>query len=130
MRQSISIDLSDLMEEVACDDVESSPVSIASQIALIDRKEARALARKARTAMREALKELAEQENIPKWQSTIASWMQQHRGKKVSLWQLQQALGMPLVEVWLGLLHSPSPYQWEGQREFYREARDVWISNY
>ncbi len=26
--------------------------------------------------------------------------MQQHRGKKVSLWQLQQALGMPLVEVW------------------------------
>jgi len=49
--------------------------------------------------------------------------MAQHQEDKVSLWQLQQALEMPLVEVWLGLLHSPQPYQWEGQGEFYREAR-------
>jgi hypothetical protein len=42
---------------------------------------------------------------------------------------LQQALGMPLVEVWLGLLHSPLPYQWEEQEEFYREAQDIWIRN-
>ncbi|WP_146134102.1 hypothetical protein [Chlorogloea sp. CCALA 695] len=59
-------------------------------------------------------------------QQVIASWIgQQHRGKKVSLLQLQQALGMPLVEVWLGLLHSPTPYQWEGRGEFYREAQDI-----
>ena len=135
MRQSMSLDLSDLMEEFNFDDVESSPVSIGSQVALIDRKEARAIARQERARMRRALKELAEQENIPNWQQAIALWIEQHRDEKVSLLQLQQALGMPLVEVWLGLLHSPTPYQWDGQGvsqliesgEFYLEARDFWI---
>jgi hypothetical protein len=79
--------------------------------------------------MRKALKELAEKENIPLWQSAIALWIEQHRGKKVSLQQLQQSLSMPLVEVWLGLLHSSIPYQWDGQGEFYREARDFWIGS-
>ena len=129
MRQSMTLDLSDLMEEFAFDEVESSPVSIGSQVALIDRKEAKAIARQERARMRKALKELAEKENIPKWQNAIALWIEQHRGEKVSLLELQQALDMPLVEVWLGLLHSSTPYQWEGQGEFYREARDIWISN-
>ncbi len=129
MRQSMSIDLSDLMEEFAFDEVELSPVSFGSQVALIDRKEAKAIARQERARMRKALKELAEKENIPKWQQAIAHWIEQHRGEKVSLLQLQQSLGMPLVEVWLGLLHSPTPYQWDGTGEFYREARDVWISH-
>lgn len=61
----------------------------------------RAIARRERAKMRKALKNLAEKENIPKWQSAIALWITQHRGEKVSLWQLQQALGSPsLVEVW------------------------------
>ena len=128
MRQSMSLDLSGLMEEFTFD-VESSPALVGSVVSVIDRKEAKAIARKARAAMRKALKELAEQENIPKWQQAIAQWINQHQGKKVSLLQLQQSLGMPLVEVWLGLLHSPTPYQWEGQGEFYWDARDFWISN-
>ena len=126
MRQSMTLDLSDLMEEFTFE-VESTPATVGSVISLIDRKDAKAIARKARAAMRKALKELAEQENIPKWQQVIAQWIGQQGGKKVSLLQLQQALGMPLVEVWLGLLHSPTPYQWEGQGEFYRDARDFWI---
>jgi hypothetical protein len=129
IRQSMSMDLSDLMEEFAFDNVESCPVSLGSQVTLIDRKEARAIARQERARMRKALKELAEKENIPKWQQAIALWIRQHQGESVSLLHLQQALGMPLVEVWLGLLHSPTPYQWDGQGEFYREARDIWISN-
>jgi len=128
MRQSMSIDLSDLMEEFAFDEVESSPVIFGSQVALIDRKEARAIARQERARMRKALKELAEKENIPLWQQAIASWIEQHQGEKVSLLQLQQVLGMPLVEVWLGLLHSPTPsYQWDGTGEFYQEVGNVWI---
>lgn len=127
MRQFMSIDLSDMMEEFSLD-VEDSPVIFGSVVVEIDRKAARALARKARAEVRKALKALAEQENIPQWQSVIASWMQQHQGEKVSLWQLQQALGMPLVEIWLGLLHSPTLYQWDGQEgNFYREARDIWF---
>ena len=126
MRQSMSLDLSDLMEEFTFE-IESSPALVGSVVSVIDRKEAKAIARKARAAMRKALKELAEQENIPKWQSAIALWINQHQGEKVSLLQLQQTLGMPLVEVWLGLLHSPTLYQWDSTGEFYREARDIWI---
>ena len=126
MRQSMSLDLSDLMEEFTFEG-ESSPISVGSVVSVVDRKEAKAIARKARAAMRKALKELAEQENIPKWQQAIAQWVEQHQSEKISLQQLQQSLGMPLVEVWLGLLHSPTPYQWDGTGEFYREARDIWI---
>ena len=128
MRQSMSIDLSDLMEEFNFE-VESSPALVGSVVSVVDRKEAKAIARKARAAMRKALLDLAEKENIPLWQSAIALWIQQHHEQKVSLLQLQQALGMPLVEVWLGLLHSPTFYQWDGQGEFYREARDFWIND-
>ncbi len=127
MRQSMSLDLSDLMEEFAFD-TEPNPSS-GSVVSVIDRKEARALARKARAQMRNELKRLAEQEDIPQWQNAIALWIKQHQGARVSLWQLQQALEMPLVEVWLGLLHSPTPYRWDGQGEFYRNARDFWLGN-
>ena len=71
--------------------------------------------------------DFAHDEDIFAWCQAIAHWIEQLHGEKVSLEQLQQALGMPLVEVWLGLLHSHTPYQWEGQGEFYREARDIWI---
>ncbi len=84
MRQSMSLDLSDLMEEFASD-TEVSPSS-GSVVSVIDRKEARALARKARAQIRKALKALAEQENIPQWQNVIAHWMRQHHGERVSLW--------------------------------------------
>ncbi len=129
MRQSMSLDLSDLMEEFNFES-ESSPALVGSVVSVKSRKEAKAIARKARAAMRKALKGLAEQENIPKWQQAIALWIGQHQGEKVSLQQLQQFLGMPLVEVWLGLLHSPTPYQWDGQGEFYLEARDFWINDW
>ncbi len=136
MRQSMSLDLSDLMEEFTFE-VESSPVNVGSIVSVLDRKEARAITRKARAAMRKALKELAEKEDIPKWQRALAHWIEQYQGEKVSLLQLQQALGMPLVEVWLGLLHSPTLHQWNGQAvgepvesgEFYKESRDIWIGN-
>ncbi len=70
------------------------------QVALKGRKEAKVIARQERARMRKALKELAEKEYIPKWQQAIALWIEQHCGDKVSLLQLQQALNMPLVEVW------------------------------
>ena len=73
--------------------------------------------------------DFAHDEDIFSWCQAIALWIEQHQGGKVSLRQLQQALGMSLVEVWLGLLHSPTPYQWDNTGEFYREARDVWIGN-
>jgi hypothetical protein len=127
MRQSMTLDLSGLMEEFVFE-TESSPALVSSVVSVKGRKEAKAIARKARAAMRKALKKLAEQENIPLWQSAIARWINQHQSEKVSLLQLQQALGMPLVEVWLGLLHSPTPYQWDDTGEFYKEVRDILLT--
>ncbi len=65
MRQSMSLDLSDLMEEFVFE-TESSPILVGSVVSVIDRKEAKAIARKERAAMRKDLLELADQENIPK----------------------------------------------------------------
>jgi hypothetical protein len=72
-----------------------------------------------------------ELENISQWTSAISQWMQQQCGtEKVSLFGLQQALGMPLVEVWLGLLLSKErQYEWEKSGDFYDDATKVWISS-
>lgn len=101
-------------------------VSDELQVTPIDKKAARDFARQARKLVKKDLLDLAGKENIELWQSAIARWMQ-HQGAKVSLLQLQQALNMPLVEIWLGLLHSPTLYRWEDRGEFYREAGDIWV---
>lgn len=129
MRQSMSLDLSDMMEDLFPAEDSQVSASSRSQVTPIDKKAAREIAYQARKLAKKDLLELAGSENIELWQQAIANWIQQHQGHKVSLWQLQQALGMSLVEVWLGLLHSQEQYQWEGQEEFYKEARDIWISN-
>ncbi len=128
MRQSMSLDLSDMMEDLFPAEDPQVNISSGSQVTPIDKKVAQDFARQARKLAKKDLLELAGSENIELWQSAIACWMQ-HQGHKVSLLQLQQALSMPLVEVWLGLLHSPTPYQWENTGEFYREAQDIWISS-
>ena len=46
--------------------------------------------------------------------ATIALVMHQSKSKPVSLLQLQQVLGLPLIEIWLGLLlGEQEQYQWE-----------------
>lgn len=100
MRQSMSLDLSDMMEDLfPLADCQVS-VSSGSQVTPIDKKVAKEIARQARKLAKKDLLELTGSENIELWQQVIAHWMQQHQGHKVSLWQLQQALGMPLVKVW------------------------------
>lgn len=129
MRQSMSLDLSDMMEDLFPAGDSQISVSSGSQVAPIDKKAAKAIARKVNALAKKDLLDLAGKENISAWQQAIAGWMQQHQGHKVSLLQLQQALDMPLVEIWLGLLHSQEHYQWEQHGEFYREAQDIWIGN-
>ncbi len=127
MRQSISLDLSDMMEHLFPAEDCQVDLNSGSQVTPIDKKVAQDFARQARKLAKKDLLNLAGQENIGLWRNVIAPWMQQHQDQKVSLWQLQQALGMPLVEVWLGLLHSSTLYKWEEQGEFYRSARDIWV---
>jgi len=69
---------------------------------------------------------LAGEEDVKAWKKAIASWMQQSNREPVSLLQLQQALGMPLIEVWLGLLlGEQEQYQWETGEEFYNKSQDI-----
>lgn len=50
-------------------------------------------------------------------------------GEAVSLIQLQQALGMPLVEVWLGLLLADQgQYLLEQRGDFY-SLPGIWVRN-
>ena len=72
--------------------------------------------------------QVAHSEDISAWQRAIALWMQQSGSKTVSLMQLQQALDMPLIEVWLGLLlGEQEQYQWETRSESYNEAGETWL---
>ena len=51
------------------------------------------------------LEDISHHEEIFAWIKAIAQWMEQrYNSETVSLKQLQQALGMPLIELWLGML--------------------------
>lgn len=72
------------------------------------------------------LRQLAGEKDIKTWHSAIALWMQHSSGQAVSLIQLQQALGMPLIEIWLGLLlREQNHYQWETDEEFDHDAGEL-----
>ncbi len=152
VRQTMAVDLSSLMESLPPRKRRAKSTTLKAQgsvvglvdksavLAMVDQLEAEDCSRELPLSdeqQKQLALSIAHDEDIPKWQNAIAHWMRQHKGERVSLWQLQQALEMPLVEIWLGLLHSPTPYQWKGQvvgepvesGEFYKESRDIWIGN-
>jgi hypothetical protein len=50
---------------------------------------------------------MAHNKVVVEWASAIAQWLKPRQSSEpVSLLQLQQRLGLPMVEVWLGLLLS------------------------
>jgi len=63
----------------------------------------------------------AHDEDVAGWGAAIARWFsKQEPSERVSLAQLQQQLGMPMIEIWMGLLLSQKQqYDWEQQGEFY-----------
>ena len=144
VRQTMAVDLSDLITPLPprkrraktipkAQDSVAGVVDKSAVLAMVEQLEALSFVDSELPLSDEEHKQLAldfaHDEDIFAWCQAITQWIKQHHGEKVSLLQLQQSLGMPLVEVWLGLLHSPTPYQWDGQGEFYREVRDFWIGN-
>jgi hypothetical protein len=75
-------------------------------------------------AKRQALA-ISHAEDITAWARAIADWMQQHQQASVSLLELQQALQMPFVSVWLGVLLGG--YSVEQRGEFY-QTEAVWVN--
>ena len=70
----------------------------------------------------------AHDEDISTWTKAIAHQIQHSGSKPVSLLQLQQALEIPMIEIWLGLLlGGQEQYQWEIGEEFYNEPRKIFL---
>ncbi|NJL36200.1 MAG: hypothetical protein HC899_05160 [Leptolyngbyaceae cyanobacterium SM1_4_3] len=74
--------------------------------------------------MAEQIRDLAHGENVEEWSRAIAQYLQRF-GSKILLPDLQQALGMPIVELWLGLLMGG--YSLTQQGEFY-DSQTLWIT--
>lgn len=72
----------------------------------------------------EQIKSLAHGENVKEWSGAIAESFES-LNKTVRLVELQQALRIPMVEVWLGLLLGG--YELEQRGEFY-DTQNVWVT--
>ena len=67
---------------------------------------------------------LAHMEDVSAWSTTIAQWLEEHQMVTIPLVQLQQATGMPLIQLWLALLSGE--YWLEQRGEFY-ETGQIWV---
>ena len=70
---------------------------------------------------------IAHAEDISSWVATVANWMTDHQVVTIQLVQLQQAIGMPLIQLWLALLLGGFVIEQHG--EFY-ETQQIWVLRY
>ena len=75
--------------------------------------------------MAEQIWELAHGENVEEWMEAIANYLDQLKAP-LQLLELQQALKLPIVEVWLGLLLGNFCLRQQG--DFYN-SQNVWVNN-
>lgn len=138
--QSLNLDVADLFEpleavqyptnrqartQVNPDNSLAGTVDKAVLLEVVNRMEEEHLPTEAEFA--EQLRQLAGEEDIETWQSAIAHQMTQVN-TKVCLADLQQALEIPLVNIWLGLILSgEEQYEWETDGEFYHDAGKLWL---
>jgi hypothetical protein len=81
----------------------------------------------------EQIRSLAGDEDVGRWQSARlpparfanADYLASEKRREIRLTQLQQALSMPMVEVWMGLLMGD--YVLSQQGDFY-ETEGIWVS--
>lgn len=71
------------------------------------------------------IRQLAGEEDPTRWSAAIAQWLETHAiHKSVRLVDFYEELGMPLVEIWIGLLLGG--FELEQQGEFY-ELSGIWV---
>lgn len=68
---------------------------------------------------------IAHDEDVSTWARAIAHWIEEHSISTISLVQLQHAVQMPLVQLWLALLLGE--YAIEQRGEFY-DVQQIWVS--
>ncbi|MBD2258331.1 hypothetical protein [Pseudanabaena sp. FACHB-2040] len=68
---------------------------------------------------------LAHEEDVSTWVAEITRWMSQNACTEITLIQLQQLTGMPLIQLWLALLLGGYPIEQRG--DFY-DISSVWVN--
>ena len=131
VRQTMAVDLSDLMEPVPLRQPRTkqikptaiqagsivAPVDKIAVLALVDQLEIEAEIQK-----QQALA-ITYDEDVTRWTSEISQWLQTVPEDLVSFAQLCHGLQMPWVEVWMGLLLGG--FELEQAGEFYRDT--LWV---
>lgn len=134
VRQTMAVDLSDLMEptpprkprtkRVKLVETEEgsivASVDKAALLAMVDQLEAEAAVEKER---KQQILGIAHDENVSQWIEAITHWLQTVPTQQVPFAQLSQSLGMARVEVWLGVLLGD--FELEQDEEFYSDA--IWV---
>jgi len=138
LRQSMSIDLADLKEEgFALEPAtrqrrssglasEESVAGVVDKKVLLEAFDTEIELVEAQAGAASGAVSVAHAEDVTAWAGAIARWLQQHSSTEpVSLLELQQGVGMPLVEVWLGLLLGNQGVALKQQGEFYSHQIQV-----
>jgi hypothetical protein len=134
--QSLTLDVSELFEELepiqypanrkkTSSQEEGSIVGEVDKNALLDWVDQMTAAQPLdELEMAEQIRDLAHGENVEEWSKAIDHYLQRF-GSTIRLPDLQQALKMPIVELWLGLLLGGYPLEQQG--EFYNR-QTLWIT--
>ena len=134
--QSLTLDVSELFEELepiqypanrkkTSSQEEGSIVGEVDKNALLDWVDQMTAAQPLdELEMAEQIRDLAHGENVEEWSKAIDQYLQRF-GSTIRLPDLQQALKMPIVELWLGLLLGGYPLEQQG--EFYNR-QTLWIT--
>ena len=128
VRQTMAVDLSDLMEPAPSRKRRTksvsqpqgsiaTPVEKAAVLALVEQWEA-----KAQTQQQQVL-DVAHSEDVTAWARAIAAWLQAAPSPRVSLSELSKGLGMEWIEVWLCVLLGGFELGQAG--EFYQSP--IWV---
>jgi hypothetical protein len=140
--QSLSLDVTDLFEEPepvlyptnrkkkASTQIDGSVVGEVDKEALLNWVDQMAAEQSLYEAqMAEQIRELAHGENVEEWSRAIGLCIQ-HIQQPVNLTDLQQILGLSLVEIWLGVLLDNAPNQIYQTSENFYELSGIKIRYY
>jgi len=127
VRQTMAVDLSDLMEPLPVRKPRTKPEKQSEVIVAMVEKEAvlamvEQIEEEAEAQMQAVLR-VAHSEDVSGWTGAIARWLERQPGE-VSWGELESGLGMPWVEVWLGLLLGG--FRVEQRGEFY-QRETIWV---
>lgn len=137
VRQSMAVDFEQFIESLAglprkpperqsLADEPDSVVGVLDQVALLQALDEQMRQQPGLTEL-EAFNQaigLAHAEDASAWNTAIAQWLREHQIVTVPLVQLQRAMGMPLIQLWLALLLGG--YDMEQRGEFY-DTQQIWV---